>query len=90
MGWRPWTSGVPFIESDASVRFVQTYRRAGRPLPAFSEDSYIDFCVAEAVILKDMSMERKAAKAQRENEVMTRWKRDEITSDEAERLRAQL
>ena len=56
----------------------------------FSEDSYIDFCVTEAVILKDMHTERMATKAQRTDEIMNRWKRGEITIEEAERLKAQV
>lgn len=50
----------------------------------------IDFLVTEAVILKSMNAERKASVAQREAQIMTRWKAGEISTEDAQRLKTQI
>lgn len=65
-------------------------RQAGRPVGPFSEDSFVDYCVTEAVILSEMHADRTASKAQRREEIMARWKSDQIDTDEAQRLLNQL
>ena len=65
-------------------------RAADRPLGPFSEDTYVDFCVTEAVILKEMTSKRKAELAQRETQIREAWKADKISTEEAQRRIAEL
>ncbi len=65
-------------------------RAADRPLGPFSEDSYIDYCVTEAVILREMTANRKAELAQRETQIMDRWKNGQISTEDAQRAVAEL
>lgn len=48
-----------------AVRMWTTYKEAGRPIPRFSDDDYIDYCIIEAISLK-VAKERQ--KAQRDAE----------------------
>lgn len=42
---------MTFVGSQASRRLWQTFREAGRPLPAFSDDDVVDYMVMEAVMV---------------------------------------
>lgn len=56
-----------------TVRMWRTYKEAGRPIPRFSDDDYVDYCVIEAISLKVLKEEAKERKAQ-EREA---WKKQE-------------
>ena len=65
-------------------------RAADRPIGPFSDDSYLDFCVTEAVILSEMTANRTANKAQREKDILDQWKAGRISSEDAQRQIAAL
>lgn len=47
-----------------------TYREAGRPIPKFSDDDYIDYCILEAISLRIAKEKQKAQKdAERQQKV---------------------
>lgn len=49
---------------------------SGRPLPQFSEDDYVDFCVAEAVTLRGMQAQQKADKDAAQKRKVQEWKNE--------------
>lgn len=49
-----------------------TYREAGRPIPRFSDDDYVDYCIIEAISLKVRKAEAEARKKQERDE----WKKE--------------
>lgn len=54
------------------MRLLRVSRRAGRPLPKFSDDDVLDFMVAEAIVIKDAQEEKKERKEAERAE----WKTD--------------
>lgn len=53
---------MTFVAAPDAVRMWTTYREAGRPIPRFSDDEYIDYCVIEAIGLRVKKEENKARK----------------------------
>lgn len=49
-----------------------TYREAGRPIPRFSDDDFIDYCVIEAISLKVRKQEADAKKKAERDQ----WKKE--------------
>lgn len=45
-----------------AVRMWTTYREAGRPIPRFSDDDFVDYCVIEAIGLRVAKEKVKAQK----------------------------
>jgi hypothetical protein len=54
------------------MRLLRVSRKAGRPLPRFSDDDVLDFMVAEAIVVKDALAEQKERKEAERAE----WKTD--------------
>jgi hypothetical protein len=50
------------VSAPDATRLWQTYKEAGRPIPRFSDDDYIDFCVTEALRLRVAKEENKRRK----------------------------
>lgn len=50
----------------------------------------VDFCVAEAVIIKVNTREKKMAEQNTKDEIMARWKSGEMTSEQAQTALRQL
>lgn len=58
------------MRSNASLRVLSLARLGRQPLPVFSKDDYINFCVAEALVAREqMESEEGRKAAERE-----RWK----------------
>lgn len=55
-----------------AVRLWTTYKEAGRPVPKFSDDDYIDFCITEALYLRYVKEENK----RRKEDEKKRWKKE--------------
>lgn len=55
-----------------AVRLWTTYKEAGRPVPKFSDDDYIDFCITEALHMRALKEENKARKEQEKKQ----WKEE--------------
>jgi hypothetical protein len=60
------------VSAPDAVRLWTTYKEAGRPVPRFSDDDYIDFCITEALHLKFVKEENKRRKEDERN----RWKKE--------------
>ena len=61
------------MKGASSSRLVLTYQESGRPLPRFSADDYVDWCVMEAIVLKVTNLKRKAAEDAREEADRKKW-----------------
>lgn len=53
---------MTFVASSLPTRLASVCKEAGRPLPTFSDDDVVDFCVAEAVTIKYVEEREKAQK----------------------------
>lgn len=53
---------VDFVVSPAALRIWRTSKESGMALPTFSSDDFIDFCVAEALMLRAKVEEIEAEK----------------------------
>lgn len=61
------------MSADLSTRYVLAHQEAGRPLPRFSADDFVDWCVMEAVVLKATLEKNRRAREQREQDGRARW-----------------
>lgn len=50
---------------------------AGRPLPQFSPDDYVDFCVVEVVAMKVAQAKQKAERDAERDRAFKEWKKGE-------------
>jgi hypothetical protein len=48
------------VASTAATRLLTTCKEAGQPLPTFSDDDFIHYCVTEALVFKWRKEEAKA------------------------------
>lgn len=62
------------MEGEQATRFVLTHQEAGRPLPRFSADDYVDWCVMEAVVLKATLAKGEQQEKQRAAAERDQWK----------------
>ncbi len=63
------------MRSEQSTRYVLTHQEAGRPLPRFSADDYVDWCVMEAVVLKATLAKNDRAREAREDAERRNWQK---------------
>lgn len=63
---------MSIVESPASLRLLRVYREAGRPLPRFSEDEVVDFCVTESLLVA----EQEAKERMQEEDKRKSWERE--------------
>lgn len=56
-------------------RLVRTYKEARKPLPTFSDDEYVNFCVTEAIIAKVKIEDAETLKKAQDEERRREWKR---------------
>lgn len=64
------------MESSASTRIWRTIKGAGRPIPRWSDDDYIDYCVTEAIYLKVAKEDKEAREKAEEESKVEQWKAD--------------
>ena len=52
------------------------YKRAGRPLPRFSDDDVLDYMVTEAVVAKSVKEQNEQIREREANQKKETWKSD--------------
>jgi hypothetical protein len=64
------------VTGEQSTRYVLAHQEAGRPLPPFSDDPYVDFVVMEAAVLKASLDKGKQQKAADERASARKWQQE--------------